>query len=207
MAKKKHSKSESKQSNASSNQQDAKQVQHQQPVAPQMTEDLMATQGFPTNLAGFQSSAFPPGYQQPPNPLLMTQPQQQVMSQLDRAMVLQSYAGINPPSNPTINPMMDPASQPNLDAFDFNAFSANSSSPQNFWGDPSTAWFMPFNMDPPAIGEDNNLFSGNFDWNFGGFGDLGNGLPTGLTPGRDLEVEPGSGHDAVETSMGGLENL
>ncbi|KAI7532717.1 hypothetical protein KC319_g18523, partial [Hortaea werneckii] len=40
------------------------------------------------------------------------------------------------------------------------------------WGDPSTAWFMPFNMEPPSVGDDSNLFAntGNasFDWaNFG----------------------------------------
>ncbi|KAI7196342.1 hypothetical protein KC352_g20775, partial [Hortaea werneckii] len=38
--------------------------------------------------------------------------------------------------------------------------------------DPSTAWFMPFNMEPPSVGDDSNLFAntGNasFDWaNFG----------------------------------------
>ena len=208
MAKKRHSKSESKQSNTSTVQQDGKAVQQQQQVAPQMADDLLSGQGYPPNLAGFQqSSAFPPGYQQPPNALIITPPQQQIMSQLDRAMVLQSYAGVNPPSNPTINPMIDPTSHPNLDAYEFNAFNANGSSPQGFWGDPSTAWFMPFNMDPPAIGEDNNLFNGNFDWNFGGFGDLGGGLGTGLTPGRDLEVETRTGQEGNETSMGGLENL
>ena len=209
MAKKRHSKSESKQSNASSSQQDAKQVQQQQHVTQQMSDEMLAAQGFPTNLAGFQqqSTAFPPGYQQPPNPLIMTPPQQQIMSQLDRRMVLNSYAGINAPSNPTINPMMDPTSHPNLDAFDFNPFNANGSSPQGFWGDPSTAWFMPFNMDPPAIGDDNNIFNGNFDWNFGGFGDMGSGMPTGLTPGGDLEVDTGTAQDGGEASMGGMENL
>ena len=64
---------------------------------------------------------------------------------------------------------------------------------------------MPFNMDPPAIGDDNNLFNGNFDWtNFGGFGDMGSGLPpTGLTPGVEIDVD--TGQDESRNGMDGLD--
>ena len=216
MAKKRHSKSGSKQPNASNSQQDAKQRKASQQPAQQMSEDMLAAQTFPGNLPGFQhSNAFPPGFQQPPNPLIMNAPQQQVMSQLDRQMVLNSYAGVNAPSSAThpvlnqaTNPMLDPTAQATMaDSFDFNAFTnGTSNGSSGFWGDPSTAWFMPFNMDPPAVGEDSNLFSGNLDWaNFGGFGDFASGMPpTGLTPGREIDIDTGQDED---NGLGGLDNL
>ena len=225
MAKKRHSKSESKQASASNTQHEAKQrrqqSQPQQPTQQMTDDDILAAQSFQNSIPGFpqHSSAFPPGYQQPPNPLLMTSPQQQVMSQLDRQMVLNSYAGVNTPSNihsmnqnnPVSNPMLDPTGQATVDNFDFNAF-ANGNNNNTFWGDQSTAWFMPFNMDPPAGSEDGNLFNGNFDWtNLGGFGDLSSaGMPTGLTPGRDLDVDTGQegAHiDGPGSDLGGMDGL
>ena len=154
MAKRRHSKTQSKQSNASTSQQQQSQQQEaalEQDRRPSV-EEMMAAQAFQPNMGALSqhSTAFPPGFQPPPNPLLLTPPQQQMMSQLDRQMVLNSYAGINQPSHPGFNtlgnnngnPMLDPS----LDNFDFHSMSNNG----NIWGDPSSAWFMPFNMDPPA---------------------------------------------------------
>ena len=221
MAKKRHSKSDAKQSGASNSQQQQQKQQQDSKHIPQqnrpMSDEMMAAQTF-HNMSAFpqHSTAFPPGFQPPPNPLIMAPPQQQVMSQLDRQMVLNSYAGVNPPSsvpNATQNhnnSMLDPSSNPSLDHFDFNAMAnGNSNIGSGVWGDPSTAWFMPFNMDPPAVGDDNNLFNGSFDWgNFGGFGDIGSGFPpTGLTPRADLDVDTGQDSLSGDGTGNGLEAL
>ncbi|KAK3706088.1 hypothetical protein LTR37_012915 [Vermiconidia calcicola] len=219
VAKKRHSKSESKQSNASSNQQqqDGGQIQAQPSQGQSTVDDMMPAQALQHSAFAQHSTAFLPGFQPPPNPLIMTPPQQQIMSQLDRQMVLNSYAGVNAhPSashhvlnpNTAHNPMLDPTSHSTLDNFDFNTF-ANSSDSSGFWRDPSTAWFMPFNMDPPAVGDDNNLFNGGFDWsNYGGFGDLSSGLPpTGLTPAGELDVDTGQEGLGGEQPGNGLDHI
>ncbi|KAK4634035.1 hypothetical protein CLAFUW4_01170 [Fulvia fulva] len=161
----------------------AQQQPHQQPI----NHDLAATRAFQSNMDNFtqQPTAFPPAFQPPHNPLLMTPPQQ-FMSQLDRQMVLNSYASSNQNLANMNGSILDSAGT-NLDDFDWNAFANSSNSQSNnngFWGDPSTTWFMPFNMDPPTVSDDNNLFTGNFDWsnNFAGFGDMVGMPPTGLTP-------------------------
>ncbi|RMY68878.1 hypothetical protein D0863_06825 [Hortaea werneckii] len=143
-----------------------------------------------------QQAGFTPGFQPAQNPLY-SGPPQQLLTQLDRQMVMDSYAGLdqlsqryraqqalhnqqqqNMPDGPGGGNFNDPF---NLDAFS-NYAPPNSSGagtnnnggggPGGFWGDPSTAWFMPFNMEPPSVGDDSNLFAntGNasFDWaNFG----------------------------------------
>ncbi|KAK5173867.1 uncharacterized protein LTR77_002548 [Saxophila tyrrhenica] len=210
MAKRRHSKTQSKQSNTANTQHSQQQPQQQSEDLPQdrrpSVDELMSQQAYhqqPDLSALSQqqqqhSTAFPPGFQPPHNPLLLTPPQQQMMSQLDRQMVLNSYAGINPPSSATHpgfntlaannnpNPMLDPS----LDPFDFHSMSnGNGNGSGNMWGDPSSAWFMPFNMDPPAIGEDSGWFNGGFDWSgFGGGLDFGV-QGTGLTPRPELDVE------------------
>ncbi|TKA72335.1 hypothetical protein B0A55_06758 [Friedmanniomyces simplex] len=217
------------------------QQQQQQQSQQQMqgTTNMMAAAapGFPDGLPDLRqhSIAFPPGFQQPPNPLLGA-PQQPMLSQLDRQMVLNSYAGIDHashgfqhlPSN-----MLDHSSGgggvgggggSSLDPFNLDAFSqqndngggsgvgsggggggggAHPNGSAGIWGDPSTAWFMPFNMDPPTIGDDNNLFNNsNFDWaSLSGFGDLGALPPTGLTPGP---VEVDTGQEGLGGGGGGV---
>lgn len=210
VAKKRHTKTEGKQAAAStqqqhqqSQQQDAKPIlQPDQPL--QQIPDMMTAPPFQNqnHMPGYPqpSQTFPHGFQQPQNPLFMGVPQQQIMSQLDRQMVLNSYAGVNSPSSaPTqalnsANPMaVDLGNNPGLDNFDFAPF-ANTNGGSGFgYQDPSTAWFMPFNMDPPAVGEDNNLFNGSYDWsNFGpGFGDISSGMLTGLTPGPSIDIDTG----------------
>ncbi|OCL09380.1 hypothetical protein AOQ84DRAFT_431321 [Glonium stellatum] len=71
---------------------------------------------------------------------------------------------------------------------DFSGFSDLSANPNNgFWNldltngsfsngfftDPSTAWFLPFNMEPPTLGDDGGIFSGD-GYNFG-LGGIGGG--------------------------------
>lgn len=216
MAKRRHSKAQSKSSVSASQ---PSQQQQQQEVALDhdrrpSVEEMMAAQAFQSNMGNLsqQSTAFPPGFQPPPNPLLLTPPQQQMMSQLDRQMVLNSYAGINPSglntlaSNSNSSAILDPT----LDSFNFQSM-PNGGVNNSFWGDPSSAWFMPFNMDPPAIGEDNNWFNGSLDWSAfgGGLNDFGV-PPTGLTPRPELDVDAvgqeglgGSGSTGPEQAAGG----
>ncbi|KAK3674652.1 hypothetical protein LTR78_005374 [Recurvomyces mirabilis] len=204
---------------------------------------LAAQQGFASDggtLEALQrqqhSIAFPPGYQQPPNPLLGSPPQH-LLSQLDRQMVLNSYAGIDQSAGNVYHMngtnLLGSAQHAPLDPFNLDAFSglpshtthpvATASNHGNgngnvpsagSWGDPSTAWFMPFNMEPPTIGDDNNLFggggAGNFDWGMlNGFGEMGGLAPTGLTPqggGIVGEVDGGVDVDG-RGGEGGFEGL
>lgn len=172
----------------------------------QMSNDPLTGHPFTHELGDFAGSsiAFPPGYQGPPNPLLASPVQQ--LSQLDRQMVLNSYAGIDSAAfsgfTPQPQQIYDSGNQTeNLDPFGLEAFAgnhhgSNGQSGGGLWGDPSTAWFMPFNLDPPTVGRDNNLFTdGNFDWaSLNGFGDLGTLPPTGLTP---APVDPDGGHGGL----------
>lgn len=205
-------------------QQDVQPAQAFQPppnLPDQQMQNMLASQGFNSMAEMRQHSvAFPPGFQPPPNPLLAQAPQH-LLSQLDRQMVLNSYAGLDPTAshraqmfqqqqlhNNAAN-MLDQSSNLqdpfNLDAFSGHAHNGanhnnngNNNNSSGFWGDPSTAWFMPFNMEPPTIGDDNNLFanSNSFDWaSFGGFGDMSTGLPpTGLTPQPSADVDTGQGN-------------
>nr|POF15230.1 putative transcriptional regulatory protein [Quercus suber] len=200
----------------------------------QTSTDQISKQSNPT-LSAANPAAFPSGFQIPQNPIPAMNAPQQMMSHLDRQMVLNSYAGMNSNLN-DYNSMLD-LSQPNLDAYNLDAFSNFNQNHNNFstsptthsatvtdqvstgfWSDPSTAWFTPFNMEPPTIGEDNNLFGGNFnnaggagnntegfDWgNFGGFGDslpAGTGfLSSGLAPGN---MEIGNGNTDVNSNSAG----
>lgn len=210
---KKRSKHENKQSTASATSQPAQDPQgldlSRQTSHPQ-NDDILGTHDFQDTLNFPQhSAAFPPGYQGAPNPLLMNAQPQPFMSQLDRQMVLNSYAGVNAASGPhqqqpsaASNPSTSLLNNQNIDHFDFNAFAQNNNT--NGWSnDPSAAWFMPFNMEPPAVGEDNNLFNGSFDWTaFGGLGDMGGqGLPpTGLTP-RPPEFDVDTGQDGMDGTL------
>lgn len=197
------------------------QIQQRQMAAQHaLPHDMLTAHNLHNSMGGVHqhSIAFPPGFQPPPNPLLTNGPQQ-FMSQLDRQMVMNSYAGVDlastvTPQNAGMNghAMLDHASS-SLDPFNLDAFSAHANGNGNsagVWGDPSTAWFMPFNMEPPAIGDDNNLFNNNhIDWtNFGGFGDMSGGLaPTGLTPRPDIDLDTGQEVPLGSEHGGGLEGL
>lgn len=221
VARKKHSKSVSEGSKTNQNTNNTQQPgnSQQQAASQQVTHDLASTQAFQHNgnMGDYsqQSPSFPQNFQQQQNPLLMTPPPQ-FLSQLDRQMVLNSYANANPNSQSNMNAlnMMLENAGNNLENFDWSALANTSNNNENgggngFWGDPSTAWFMPFNMDPPTIGEDNSLFNGNFDWTngFAGFGDMGNMPSTGLTPGIDVDTGQDSSMTGDQPSGGGLDRL
>lgn len=189
-----------------SQQQVLQQQQQQQHMQQQMPGNNMNQFAQPYSV-GQHSSAFPPGFQPPPNPLLMQQ-QHGIMSQLDRHMVLSSYAGGDQNPNASSNPMLNSGGM-NMDNFGgggaFNPM-ANSAGGANggYWGDPSSAWFMPFNMDPPTMADDNNLLTtGGFDWP-NTFTDFSGLPPTGLTPtpvGMDMDNGHDGGHGGMD-SMG-----
>jgi hypothetical protein len=126
-------------------------------------------------------------------------PQQHgIMSQLDRHMVLSSYAGGDQNPGTNINPMMDGGVS--MDQTNYaGGFSAMANSNSGFWGDPSSAWFMPFNMDPPTMADDSNLLTtGGFDWS-NAFADFGGLPPTGLTP-TPVTMDMGDdGHGGMDT--------
>ena len=179
-------------------QQNPHHVQQQQQLS---SNNLSQQQQYsqPYNV-GQHSSAFPPGFQGPPNPLLMQQ-QHGIMSQLDRHMVLSSYAGGDQNSGAGSNPMMDGGvSMDNYGGFNPMANSAGGAN-SGYWGDPSSAWFMPFNMDPPTMADDNNLLTtGGFDWP-NTFTDFGGLPPTGMTP-TPVTMDMGDdGHGGMD-SMG-----
>lgn len=171
--------------------------QHAQQMHQQLPNSGMDQQQYnqPFQI-GQHSSAFPPGFQAPPNPLLMQQ-QQGIMSQLDRQMVLSSYAGGDQSANSNNHPMMD-----DMGNFSggFNPMAGSAGGANSgYWGDPSSAWFMPFNMDPPTMADDSNLLSGagGFDWP-NSFPDFS--MPTGLTPAA-MDLETG------QESQGGMDQM
>jgi hypothetical protein len=178
------------------------QQQHPHHVQQHLSNNTMGQQQYPHAFnVGQHSSAFPPGFQGPPNPLLMQQ-QHGIMSQLDRHMVLSSYAGGDHNPGANSNPMMGGGVSMDNYGGGFNPM-ANAAGGANsgYWGDPSSAWFMPFNMDPPTMADDNNLLTtGGFDWP-NTFTDFGGLPPTGMTP-TPVTMDLGDdGHGGMD-SMG-----
>ncbi|KAH6681626.1 fungal-specific transcription factor [Halenospora varia] len=82
---------------------------------------------------------------------VMIPPHQQNMMavpQLDRQLVFGAYAGMDP-SSLSSHSMLDSASNWDMQLSGMNGFIT----------EPSSAWFMPFNMDPPEIGQEHDIFS------------------------------------------------
>jgi hypothetical protein len=108
------------------------------------------------------------------NPLI----QPPMLSQLDRHIVLSSYAGMDPTSAASISNTISDQQLPGQDGQESMLQDANDSDMWNmdsmsFGGlsaDASTAWFMPFNLDPPHLSPEDPFASsvmlGNLD--FGG---------------------------------------
>jgi len=157
---------------------------------------------------GQHSSGFPSGFQPPPNPLLMQQ-QHGIMSQLDRQMVLSSYGGEqNAPTQQDLNntnSMLDSGNFDSGGAFNPMASAAGGAN-SGYWGDPSSAWFMPFNMDPPTMADDNNLLTtGGFDWP-NTFTDFGGMPPTGMTP-TPVTMDLDAGGGGQDGHGGGMDSM
>jgi hypothetical protein len=100
----------------------------------------------------------------PPNP-------QGMLPQLDRQLVFGAYTGMDPTSLGTQS-MVDGGG-----LWDMGMTGATS-----FPAEPTSAWFMPFNMEPPEIGQDTDLS--------GSLGTLGVGYGGG---GGGMSVDPGNG--------------
>lgn len=121
------------------------------------------------------------------NPLI----QPPMLSQLDRHMVLSSYAGMDPASAASISNTMNDQQAMGADGQATSGFTPDPNDYANLWNmnsmdwgglgtDASTAWFMPFNLDPPSMSPDDpfapGVMPGKFD-----FGGMDIGLdPTGL---------------------------
>ncbi|KAI9816481.1 MAG: hypothetical protein M1827_001613 [Pycnora praestabilis] len=88
--------------------------------------------------------SFPPDYQAD---LSFLQPNQGMLQQLDRQLVYGAYAGMD--STTMSQGMGNPNFWDNMDI---------SGMGPGFMNEPSSAWFMPFNMDPPEIGDDGSMF-------------------------------------------------
>ncbi|TAQ83806.1 hypothetical protein B7494_g7875 [Chlorociboria aeruginascens] len=86
--------------------------------------------------------------------LLLHPHQQGMFSQLDRQLVFGAYAGMEP-SSLGVHSIVDGAQAwdlPISNAISNGAMSA-------FTTEPSSAWFMPFNMEPPEIGHEADVFN------------------------------------------------
>jgi hypothetical protein len=126
--------------------------QMNQPQAPNYHPNQISPSVPPANVQGFY------------NHDMMMQPQHGMMPQLDRQLVFGAYAGMEQISMP--HGVMDGAWDMNM-----NMGAATG------WGtDASSAWFMPFNMEPPELG-DSDVFSGMQGLNYlAGMGnDMGQG--------------------------------
>jgi hypothetical protein len=120
------------------------------------------------------------------NPLI----QPPMLSQLDQHMVLSSYAGIDPTSAASIqNTIGDQQvpEEPLLDAHDYDMWNMDGMNLSGLGADASTAWFMPFNLDPPNLSPEDNFASsvmlGNFE--FGGQEVMAGNVP--LDPNMGVE--------------------
>lgn len=80
------------------------------------------------------------------NDLLMPPQQEGILPQLDRQLVFGAYAGMEP------SPMN---SQGGVEGWDMHM-----NQMPGFMNEPSSAWFMPFNMQPPEISQESDMFNG-----------------------------------------------
>lgn len=90
-------------------------------------------------------------YNQPPyygHDVLLPPHQQGILPQLDRQLVFGAYAGMDPSILNSQN-MMDGA----------NTWDMQMGGMTGYVAEPSSAWFMPFNMAPPEIGQDGDMFN------------------------------------------------
>ncbi len=81
--------------------------------------------------------------------VLLPPHQQGILPQLDRQLVFGAYAGMDPSSLSSHN-MLDAA----------NSWDLQMNGGMNgFMTEPSSAWFMPFNMEPPDLGHEQDIFN------------------------------------------------
>jgi hypothetical protein len=100
------------------------------------------------------------------NPLI----QPPILSQLDRHIVLSSYAGMDPASAASISNTMsgqpDQQFSPAFSTSDYDLWNMNGMDWNGLGADTSTAWFLPFNMEPPHLSPEEafgGVMPGKFD--------------------------------------------
>jgi hypothetical protein len=170
-------------------QQDQAQLQAQQQPIPAGTVSQMTAGSMNTNFSVPQNNNpnFPAelAMMQQQRQQLDPQQQQQYTNMLNLDTNMSHYQSLDPSSN-TANPF----------SIDLNAFDFGMNSNNNVWHDQSTAWFMPFNVDPPSVGtggldgDAGGLFAadsvGGFDVN-SLFPDFGGAHPGLLMPEHGFE--------------------
>lgn len=82
------------------------------------------------------------------NGVLLPPHQQGMMPHLDRQLVFGAYAGMDPSSLSSQN-MLDST----------NAWDMQMGGMSGFVAEPTSAWFMPFNMEPPDLGHEQDVFN------------------------------------------------
>ncbi|RDL40695.1 Zn2 DNA-binding protein [Venustampulla echinocandica] len=99
--------------------------------------------------------------------------QQGSLSQLDRQLVFGAYAG------------MDPSSLNSHGMLDGTGWDMHMGGMPGYMTEPSSsAWFMPFNMDPPEIGQEADIFAAGAGYGMGGMPVNGNRNMGGYEPRR-----------------------
>jgi len=201
------------------------QQSRQQPIEPQSgTMNPNPSSAFPADHLGLHDQAHSfSGDMSHDMALLQAQQQQQqqqqqqrqqnhhpgIMSHLDRQMVLSSYAGIDSSQSPS-NPLQHMTHNPQafspmeLENFSFDPSHADTQALPGMdndngagWHDSSSAWYLPFNVDPPSGLTDESGLFGNTGYDFAslnglhGFGDLLGTGPAGLDHPSATE---GAGH-------------
>ncbi|KAF4636441.1 hypothetical protein G7Y89_g1644 [Cudoniella acicularis] len=91
-----------------------------------------------------------------PHDVMLPPHQQGMLPQLDRQLVFGAYAG------------MDPASLGSHSMLDSAAWDMQMNGMSGFVTEPSSAWFMPFNMEPPEIGQEADIFNASPVYGMGG---------------------------------------
>jgi len=82
--------------------------------------------------------------------LLLPPHHQGLLPQLDRQLVFGAYGGMDPSLGGTQNM---------LEQSHTNSWDLGMGGMTGFVTEPSSAWFMPFNMEPPEIGQDADIFN------------------------------------------------
>lgn len=172
-------------------QQNQAQPQTQRQQIPAGTISQMTAGSMNTNFNVLSPQNNSPNF---PAELAMMQQQQQRQQQLDPQQH-QQHQQYNNMLNLDTYQSLDPSNTANPFSIDLNAFDFGMNS-NNAWHDQSTAWFMPFNVDPPSIGtggldgDAGGLFAadsvGGFDVN-SLFPDFGGAHPGLLMPEHGFE--------------------
>lgn len=125
-------------------------------------------------------------------------PYHSLLGELDRQLVFDAYAGLDTSGANLGNVSSSSGfNHSHWEGIDLNGMDTNNTS--GFFGgnnDPTSAWFMPFNMDPPEIGKDNAA---------GMFGDLSMGM--GFGGGSSFATQGGQGPPSGGSAQGGMSGL